>query len=334
MAMCCSVSPGVRVEFRQTVLYAAEVEVEGWGLVHVLGYQNEVQNGIGGFLPDGLRWVSSLRGRVKSPKLTSIAPGPSNRSRKGKASAGNAMILPFPARHASMTSANVLETKACRDILQDMALAVAPPLVAAMPRSAGRSRAASVPPVQIFKSGIYTVVLAQDPRDIPDAIERVPQSTRPDLNPALFEAYGRWYPGWTVALCCFNNKKAALADPMLWWYEPLFRDQLFLPALDCHTGDVPDRDADVKVDHVLAVGSHRMKESDFIARVHYRDRIPAAIAPYLRERLIGGRFRRSMPNGDFVCKLSDVIRGEFEPIRTRPGVWDRAGSESPLPVGP
>jgi hypothetical protein len=67
---------------------------------------------------------------------------------------------------------------------------------------------------------------------------------------------------------------------------------------------------------------------DIGARVYYRDRIPPSVALYLQERLIGRRFRKSMPNGDFVCKLENVVRGEFEPVRTRPGGWDRSRLET------
>ena len=82
---------------------------------------------------------------------------------------GNAMILPFPAAPKTMTQTNVLDTKNCRDILQDMADAVAPRSRTIGWEPVSLSRSASPPPkIQVFRAaGIYTVVLAQDPRDIP-----------------------------------------------------------------------------------------------------------------------------------------------------------------------
>ena len=196
------------------------------------------------------------------------------------------MILPFPAMPKTMTQTNVVDTKNCRDILQDMADAVAPQSPTNGWESVSLSRSAAPPPkIQVFHAaGIYTVVLAQDPRDIPSALHQVPRSKRPILNPALFDAYARWYPEWTVALCCFNNRRAQLANPLLWWYQPMHPDRLFLPAVDCHTGDVPNLDAHVAVDHVIAVGSHRMSGGQ---RVIYRDTVPKPVAPYLRPTLIG-----------------------------------------------
>ncbi len=287
--MCCSVSPGVSVAFTDTVLYGAEVIGEAGEPVHVLGYQNKVQGRVG--------WLSQLAGWLPFGHT------------------GNAMILPFPAVPRTMTQANVLDTASCRGILQDMADAVAPPVPHASTWRRMSMLLSDEPRVQVFQTGIYTVVLADDPRDIPAALHRVPSSKRPTLNPALFDAYARWYPGWTMALCCFNNARARLADPLLWWYRPMRPDRLFLPAVDCHTGDIPDLDAQVSVDHVVAVGSHRMTGGQ---RVYYQDDLPVKVAPYLLTTLIGQRFSGPMPNGDFIFQMKDVRRGSLSPIRSKP----------------
>src|SRR5437868_5342632 len=123
--MCCSVSPGVSVRFTDTVLYAAEATGPDGEPVHVLGYQNRVQGGVG---------------------LSSLAAGwlPFGRP-------GNAMILPFPAAPGTMTRANVLDTQDCRDILQDMADAV----TATRQSWASDSlslRATHPPKVQVFRA--------------------------------------------------------------------------------------------------------------------------------------------------------------------------------------
>src|SRR5271166_24211 len=80
-AMCCTLA---NARLSNTILYAAEVCPDGKEVVHVLGYQNRVQN-----LPP--------------------AKGPS----------GNAMILPFPAVAGTMTQNNVLATDKCPKILED-----------------------------------------------------------------------------------------------------------------------------------------------------------------------------------------------------------------------
>jgi hypothetical protein len=295
--MCCSVSPGVPVRFSDTVLYASEVVTDGEKVVHVLGYQNIAQNGAG---------QSSLWSAVSG-----LLPLGGH---------GNAMILPFPAVPGTMTQANILDTKGCRYVLQDMAHAVAPERRMISRGNPGEiTHGAETPRVQVFKgAGIYTIVLAQDPRDIPAALDRVPRSKRPVLNPSLFDTYARWYPGWTIALCCFNNRRAKLAHPMLWWYEPMQPDRLFLPALDGHTGDVPRLEERVFVDHALAVGSYRMRRGAGVS-VSYRDALSSSVAPYVLKTLVGrGYGQQTMSNGDFVCEVTDVREGIFRPTRNRP----------------
>lgn len=297
--MCCSVSPGVPVHFSDTVLYGAEVLHPDSGRpVHVLGYQNRVQGQVG--LSSLLAWLPW-------------------------GGTGNAMILPFPAVPGSMTRANVVDTSGYTDVLQHVANAIPrPEYWLALSRAVSNSGPPAPPPVQVFEAaGIYTVVLAQNPRDIPAALGQVPRSKRPTLNPALFDTYARWYPGWAVALCCFNTRRARLAHPLLWWYEPIQPDRLFLPALDCHTGDVPDLTANVPVDHVVAVGSYRLTGGN---AVRYDRQLPAAMAPYLRRSVVGRRYGELLPNGDFVCHLNKLAKGEFRVERTRP-----PAAPSPLP---
>ncbi len=252
--MCCSVSPNIEVRFSDTILYAAEaVNLQG-KTVHVLGYQNQAQNNVKGFNSVNYQPFQPTGFWDKLRKLFA-SDSPKGISAKVEESTGNAMILPFPCAAATMSKDNVLDTKNCPDILKDIAKAVKPP-----PRQMVGFAAQSYRPlaaaVQIFEAaGIYTVVLAQDARDIPAALNQVPKEKRPKLNPELFKAYAKWYPGWTVALCCFNNEELKEALPLLWWYEPMNPEKLFLPALDCHTGNVPKLDSQVIVDHTVAVGS-------------------------------------------------------------------------------
>jgi hypothetical protein len=289
--MCCSVSPGVPVHFSNTVLYAAEMSQENGEIVHVLGYQNKAQN-----IPVSAKPFGGL--------LQKLFNKPT----------GNAMILPFPAEPQSMSKANVLNTKNCPDILQDMAKALDPP-EQSRPLSVTFAAAAPQARVQVFEAaGIYTVVLAQDALDIPAALKQVPQEKRPSLNAELFAAYAEWYPNWTFALCCFNNEEATLAHPMLWWYKPMFADRLFLPTLDGHTGDVPNLRAQVDVDHTLAVSSYQMENG---YPVSYTDNI-LGLDSYLARKVIGEKYKRRMVNGDFVCSVEDVHSAQFKPLRIAP----------------
>src|SRR2546422_68401 len=128
----------------------------------------------------------------------------------------NAMLLHLPA--TGMTRANFLDTDDTPDVLRDLVDALRP---AAWGAPAGRAVPAGPPPaVEVFDHGVYTVVLAADPRDIPAALERVPDLKRPSLSPDLFDFYAETFPDYPVALCCFDNADARRAAPLLMWYRP------------------------------------------------------------------------------------------------------------------
>jgi hypothetical protein len=273
--MCVSAAPA---RFSRTIVFAGEAQRNG-SIVHVLGYQNTAQNRIGQrrrFAP----WRSST--------------------------VGNAMLLHFPATPGSMSQANVVDTESCPHILSDMVKALFPPTVAAD----AAQRLTPTQSVEVFDSGIYTVVLASDASAIPLALHRVPRPKRPAVSDVLFTWYARQFPGWPVALCCFDNRDARHATPMLWWYEPLFPEFLFAPAIDAHTGNPPDLDDAVEVDHRVVLGATR---SGAGMPVEYSDPLPAELRSLLPACVVGTSYSRVlMPNGDFVATVDSVRRGEPE----------------------
>jgi hypothetical protein len=231
----------------------------------------------------------------------------------------NAMLLHIPSA-SPMGPENFIATTDFPGVLDDMVRVVEPPAP-----NMTRSLAAAAASVQVFESGIYHVVLATSPAEIPAALDRVPPEKRPPLNQALFDFYARTFgDSWHVALCCFNTRWMAKAPPLMLWYPPLASEdgRFRLPALDCHTGDVPDLDATVDVDHWLFVASDEMESGE---EVHYSDDIPADVRRLLPNRVHGARFTRPLPNGDFVYVREQVMAGQItEPRRMRPPAFAAA----------
>lgn len=232
---CCSLAPA---SFRETKGLAAEVLKDGH-IVHLLGYQNSVVNGemrIPQLIP-----VSGLRKADGSFKPYVNAVTKSRKAVTPPSSSGNAMILPIPAMTGSMSEKNIIDTSSCPNFLDDLDRVVVPPLPPNYPISRSHSYSPAAKPVPvIFDHDIYTIVLSQDTEQIPKVLQHVKPERRPNLNPDIFTAYKKWYPGWTFALCCFSNKEEAKAKPMLWWYIPRNPDKLFFPALDAHNGAPPE----------------------------------------------------------------------------------------------
>lgn len=228
----------------------------------------------------------------------------------------NAMILPLPA--AVMPGPeNVVDTRGFKRFLDDIHRATER-------RTKDRSVLLDLGPsprAQVFDVGSYTVVLAASPLAVPQALANVPANKRPAVNTLVLGAFEELYPGWPLAVCCWDGSFEA--EPLLWWYEPRNPDQLFAPALDAHDGQPPRTDAEVRVDHHVAFGSTLRPGGD---EVHYQDDVnirnarpaPSWLAPHesasqddsppprpvaatglLPPRVRGTRLTGSMPNGDF-----------------------------------
>jgi hypothetical protein len=217
---------------------------------------------------------------------------------KNRFNGPNAMILPFPAS-APMDARNCLESEGLRWMMNDLAAAIDLPRLTrgfgTKGLTLGSSRAVSV-----FESDAYTVVLADDARDIPNALDRVPENKRPDLNEEIFDAYAKWYPRWPVALCCFESRKELEPDPLLWWFEPQNEKVLFAPALDAHNGAPPDLTEHVRVDHTVVFGSKRASRGN---PVRFHRAVPPHVSKFIADRVVGQDFKSVLKNGDFAIPL-------------------------------
>lgn len=228
------------------------------------------------------------------------------------ASGPNAMILHFPAKQG-MGQNNFLDTSRTPAILDDMEKAITP-------RNRGgdrESKSLTFSTLSVFEHDIYTVVLTNDPKLLPEVLASnlIPKNKRPAINPALFQWYANQKPGYSFAVCCFDSREAKSAAPFLVYYKPRSSQYFEFPGLDAHTGDAPDPDELVRVDHTVVVSSYKMNGG---YRVNYTDNIPGDLAPFLPTRVIGKRYSSDMANGDFRYYLPDVEAGSMDSM-TR--VW-------------
>lgn len=269
--------------FNGTTIYLGQRNHPVFGPIFVVGYENRVTN---------------------------LSPGP------------NAMLLHFPAQE--MSQKNFEGTSHSEHILADMREAIAPkPQALPVDFAPMGPVAAAAQAVEIFGRGIYTVVLARDARAIPSALEQIPVHKRIAPNQPLFDFYADHFPGYPIALCCFDNQEARDADPLLMWYRPLDPDHFVLPALDSHTGAVPDLNEEVEVDHWLILGSDEMPEHVGVP-VRYSDRhMRTRVRLLLPSRVIGTHMQGKMRNGDFALRYQDVLRGDLSRIeRVQPAPFN------------
>ena len=229
----------------------------------------------------------------------------------------NAMLLHLPAR--KITSTQFLNLGHCDRVLRDMAASV---------QAVAGGRYLSDEPdwmdggrVEVFEHDIYTVVLADRATDIPRALERVPERKRPIVSRELLAFYADYFPRYPVALCCFDNTEATQAKPLMLWYRPLDEDRLVLPAIDCHTGQVPNLDASVLTDHTVIFATDRAIEG-WGEPVTYSQagQMRHDLRAFLPAHVLGGQIQEVLPNGDFAIDHDDLIRGDLGRIkRLTPG---------------
>lgn len=224
----------------------------------------------------------------------------------------NAMLLHFPAKE-EMTASNVIDLGDAggKKILDQWKDRLFPEDGYKMSKSSSRGFTNSV---QVFDTGIYMVVMSPKPSLITSALAEVPENKRPEISAELLAWYETHYPGWTLAVCCFDNRDAIKADPLFWWYKPLDPMRLHFPAVDSHDGTPPKlehqgRAWGVHTDHVIVLGSDKFLPNGKAEKLKadYRDVLPEASRPFFPERIIGADYRRRrFPNGDFVAPVLAV----------------------------
>jgi hypothetical protein len=168
----------------------------------------------------------------------------------------NSMLLHIPAVPDTLSPSNFIDTTTSPKVLKDMELVI-PKVHASVSRSMSVARER---PAMVFDVGMYTVVLAQNASRISNALELVPERKRPSINPELLQAYDKWFPTWAIALCCFDNSEYKESHPMIIQYAPQDPNRLFIPGLDSHTGNVPDLNSAVSVNHTVIFGTDRYNQ--------------------------------------------------------------------------
>ncbi len=232
---------------------------------------------------------------------------------KSYVSGGNAMIIPIPSK-SKMTRDNIIDTSNAKDILQDMKAFIPTPKFLSADSFSFNSKG-----IEIFDNGMYTVVLAESAKDIPDVLSLVPEDKRPNINKSIFEAYEVWYPGYTFALFCWGNTNDLIADPILIWYDPIDSKHLFAPMLDAHDGKVPNLNELVYRDHTIILGSYRMENNKTGIEVTYSEH-DSSVTKYLPKRITGFNVKFETKNGDGRFPLNDgrPSFGRLETISSPP----------------
>lgn len=210
----------------------------------------------------------------------------------------NCMLLHFPGSNLNLVRGPELT----RFLMQDVT-SYLPELI---PTPTFRGASSSKTVVEDY--GDYTVILAESAAHILEALEQVPEHRRPKRSTkleALVEWYHTYYPDYAFVLACFAEG-ATPQHPIVVEYVPNNDDVLFIPGLDCHTGEIPEVGVMMQRDFWVAFGSelHQQATGD----IRYSDSCTKG-AYWAPKSVVGFRDNAEGPNKDYVVPLLSVEEG-------------------------
>jgi hypothetical protein len=216
----------------------------------------------------------------------------------------NAMVLPFPT-NVKMGQENVIDTRKFKNFLQDIGEASRRHTKSAGMRrmmlgSRGNDHDSFA---EVFDSGSYTIVLATNVWQIPEALSRVAVEKRPNVTSDFLIGYNELYPEQPIAVCCWNG--AIEAEPLMWWYEPRNSESLFIPTMDAHSGKAPKVGERVDTDHIISVGSTTGNMGHKVTYSQGRF-IPSEVRELLPSLVYGNKLPGRLENDDCFVKIAGL----------------------------
>lgn len=155
--------------------------------------------------------------------------------------------------------------------------------------------------------GDYDVVISEQATGMLEALNHVDELRRPvatDSLAMLLQWYEEHFPDYCFVLACFNgavNPK----HPIVVEYIPHNGAMLFVPGLDCHTGQPPIIGQQINRDFKVAFGVDGTTQPH---KVHYTD---SCVGKYWAPNDVTGfnDNRRSGPNDDYRLPLESANHG-------------------------
>ncbi len=229
---------------------------------------------------------------LKHPKKGLVAAMAYSNKAENRHGGPNAMLLTVPAEEF-IEPEDFINVSACPHILDDMREALTP-RTRGMLSASSDSYSKGIGRIAVFEYGIYTVVSADDPLDMPRALLEVPEEKRPTIPESIWEFLKQKRPNDKVILPCFTGNGN---DTIFFIYKPILENGGYrLPGLDAHDGTAP-RPGKVAVDTWILLGADNLAGA---SAVYYQDNLTADIAPYLAKKVVGRHFTGEYDNGDYV----------------------------------
>lgn len=221
---------------------------------------------------------------------------------KAKSNGPNAMILPIFTKE-KVSEDNVIDTTDFRDFLDTISEASKHKT-----RSMYKGVDSLVFTASVFESGSYTIVLADSIKEAAKVLEKVPENKRPELSSEFTDSFEKLYANYPVAICCWSGDIEP--EPLLWWYEPANPDMLMIPTMDSHDGKAIDQTAQVKMDHIISIGSN----NEFNKGIAVKVNVPKKYQDLMPNFVKGTKIKGTFLNGDCSVSLNSLKNDKYQRI--------------------
>lgn len=179
----------------------------------------------------------------------------------------------------------------------------------------------------VIEQGVYHIAILNktDNKSVTDTLKLIPKNKLPSIKPKLLSFFQNNFSDFPILLCCFDNKDAKQATPILVHFPPKFPDTLMFNTIDAH-GGFPNINKQIQFHQKIILGSYKKqsKEGSLYIKV-----VPEAIeknnpnlwgtlAPYLPNYIAGIDFldlQLLFPNKDICINLADIHNEKLPDVK-------------------
>jgi hypothetical protein len=182
----------------------------------------------------------------------------------------------------------------------------------------------SEPNNYVIEQGVYHIAILNnlDENSIADTLKLIPKRKLPLIKSELIHFFRKNFPDFPLLLCCFDNKEAQFAAPILVHFPPRFPDTLMFNTIDAH-GSVPNVDQKIDFHQKIIFGTYKKQsKKDSV----YIKMIPDELVSFITESPLAAyspnyiaaidfKDRRAVPNKDVCVNLTDIHNMDLPQIK-------------------
>lgn len=136
----------------------------------------------------------------------------------------------------------------------------------------------------VVERGVYHIAILNNLSDssVQETLNQIPKPKLPNIKMELISFFKENFKGFPLLLCCFDNKDAKQAAPILLHYPPIHSNNLMVNTIDSH-GGIPQIDKNIMFHQKIIIGSSKDDFSTTI-KAPYNE-VPKNFHPQLTEYL-------------------------------------------------